>query len=98
MEYHLVNAVQKDVTGETCYDCGQAFEPDRLPPDGFVGRFEPVFFSCPDHNRGYGGYIDCQPDNPMDRKKLRRRIEDALRKTATDHELVRIAGILKVTI
>ena len=97
MEYQLINAVGQDVTGETCYDCGADFEPHALPPDGFVGEF-PTHFSCPDHNRGYCGCIICPPDSPADRKKIRRRIEDALRKTATDSELVRIAGILNVTL
>ena len=97
IRHRLYNAVGENVTGLTCWDCGREFVPEKLPPEGFVGLFQ-SFFRCPDHNRGYSGEFECPPESPMDRRKLRRRIEDALRKSASDADLVYIADRLNVRI
>ena len=97
IRHRLYSAVGEDVTDLSCLDCGREFVPEKLPPEGFIGLFQ-SFFRCPDHNRGYSGEFECPPESPMDRRKLRRRIEDALRKSATDADLIYIADRLNVRI
>ena len=97
IRHRLYNAVGEDVSGLSCWDCGREFIPEKLPPEGFVGLFQ-AFFRCPDHNRGYSGEFECPPDSPMDRKRLRRRIEDALRKTASDLDLIYIADRFNISL
>ena len=80
-----------------CCDCGKQFVPESLPQDGFIGTTE-VFAHCPDFHRGGRAIITCPPESPADVKKLRRRVEDALRKTTNTAILIDIAHKLNIKI